>query len=395
MTASTHADALLSRVPSLAAHLAANGPIPWRGGAGRLIADLETAGLTGRGGAGFPAWRKASTTLNGKSPVVVANGAEGEPLSSKDAELLGGNPHLVLDGLQLAAEAVGATKAYLYTPAGRHADATSQAIVERRGSHDRVPVTMVRAVDRFVAGEESAVIAAIEGRDPTPRFRTQPVAMSGVDGRPTLVHNVETLAHIARIARYGPSWFRRSGTADEPGTFLATVSGSVAAPGVYEVPVGIPLDELLTMAGGRTTAVRAVLVGGYHGVWAPAASIPLSRAGLAPYGGSPGAGIVHALPAHRCPLAFAAETTRYLADESAGKCGPCLNGLPAIAATMTGLAAGKADPRRLDWLTGLVTGRGACHHPDGTVRFVRSTLTAFPTEVAAHQRGRCETKDIS
>jgi NADH:ubiquinone oxidoreductase subunit F (NADH-binding) len=97
----------------------------------------------------------------------------------------------------------------------------------------------------------------------------------------------------------------------------------------------------------------------------------------------------------RCPLRFAAETTRYLAEETAGQCGPCLNGLPAIAATMAALSAGRADPRRVEWLTGLVTGRGACHHPDGTARFVRSTLTMFATEVNAHHHGHCTVEDLS
>jgi NADH:ubiquinone oxidoreductase subunit F (NADH-binding) len=381
MTASTHTGTLLGdRTPGFAAHLARGGPIPWRGGPGRLVADLETAGLTGRGGAGFPAWRKAATALGGRDPVVVANGAEGEPLSRKDATLLRDNPHTVLDGLQLVAEAVGATRAYLY------GHVSAAALAERR-RHDRVPVTIVAAQERFVAGEESAVIAAIEGhRNPLPRFRTQPAPVSGVDGRSTVVHNVETLAHVAMIARHGPSWFRRTGTPDEPGTFLATIGGSVAAPGVYEVPMGIPLDELLSMAGGTGDAV---LIGGFHGVWVPAGPVPVSRAGLAPYGGSPGAGVVHALAANRCPLHFAAEVTRYLAAQTAGQCGPCLNGLPAIAATMAALAAGQAEARRLEWLTGLVTGRGACHHPDGTARFVRSTLTVFAAEVQAHQHGHC------
>lgn len=382
MTTSIHAATLLGD------GRAGSEPIPWRGGPGRLVADLETAGLTGRGGAGFPAWRKATTALEGRSPVVVANGAEGEPLSRKDAALLRGNPHLVLDGLQLVAEAIAATQAYLYLPTTLAAGAA--AVLAERHGHDRVPVTIVHAPNRFVAGEESAAIAAIEGRPALPGFRTRPAPVSGVDGRPTVLHNVETLAHVAMIARHGPAWFRRTGTPEEPGTFLATVSGSVATPGVYEVPVGVPLDELLALAG-LVGPVRSVLVGGYHGVWAPNGPTPMSRAGLAPFGGSPGAGIVHALPVGRCPLRFAAETTRYLAEETAGQCGPCLNGLPAIAATMTALAAGQAEARRLEWLTGLVTGRGACHHPDGTARFVRSTLTMFAAEVTAHQQGHCLT----
>lgn len=388
------AGGLLDATPDLKTHAQRNGPIPWRRRERAFIADVQASGLTGRGGAGFPVWRKLLTVAEaGGAPVVIANGAEGEPASSKDHTLLTRAPHLVLDGLQLAAETVRAAEAYVYVPEGAAAAAVRTALAERRG-WDALPVTVVCGPDWFVAGQESAVVAAIEGKAALPADRIELTARKGVRGQPTLVQNVETLAHLARIGRHGAEWFRRSGTADEPGTFLATVSGAVRRAGVYEVPVGIPLDELLALAGGPAGRLRAALVGGYHGAWVPAAQrgIPLSRKALARIGGSPGAGVVVALDESSCGLRYAAEVTAYLANQSARQCGPCLNGLPALASAMTELAHGAAAqdlPARARQLADLVERRGACHHPDGSARFVRSSLAVFGDEIARHQRREC------
>jgi NADH:ubiquinone oxidoreductase subunit F (NADH-binding) len=175
---------------------------------------------------------------------------------------------------------------------------------------------------------------------------------------------------------------------------LATVSGAVTEPGVREVPVGISLEELLAAAGGPARPLQAVLVGGYHGTWVPAraAAVPLSRAGLGTVGGTIGAGVVVALEAGHCGLAAAAGVVAYLSRQSAGQCGPCLNGLPAMAQALSALAEGRgrADlPARVQWLADLVDGRGACHHPDGTARLVRSSLTVFGDEVMRHLDGHC------
>lgn len=378
--------------PDLRSHSARNGPIPWRRREKAFIADVRAAGLTGRGGAGFPVWRKLLTVAEGTSPVVIANGAESEPASAKDHTLLTRAPHLVLDGLQLAAETVRAAEAYVYVPEGATAAAVRAALAER-GGWDALPVTVVCGPDWFVAGQESAVVAAIEGKPALPADRTELTVRKGVRGRPTLVQNVETLAHLAQIGRHGADWFRRRGTPEEPGTFLATVSGAVHSGGVYEVPIGIPLDELLALAGGPAGRLRAALVGGYHGTWVPAvqSGIPLSRNALAHIGGSPGAGVVVALDESRCGLKFAAEITTYLANQSARQCGPCLNGLPALASTMTALADGTGQdlPARALRLADLVERRGACHHPDGSARFVRSSLAVFADEIARHRRGEC------
>jgi NADH:ubiquinone oxidoreductase subunit F (NADH-binding) len=248
-------------------------------------------------------------------------------------------------------------------------------------------VTVVEAADTFVAGQESAVVAAIEGRPAVPRDNLRRVVEAGVRGAPTLVQNVETLAHLAMLARHGPAWYR------EHATFLATVSGAVRTPGVYEAPCDSPLGYLLELAGGPSTELSAVLVGGYHGVWVPPdPRLPVSRAGLREYGGSPGAGILVALPANACGLTESARIAGYLAGQSARQCGPCLNGLPRLADTLARLARRERDPGlpgEVARLAGLVTGRGACAHPDGTARFVVSTLRAFDTEVRAHLAGRC------
>jgi NADH:ubiquinone oxidoreductase subunit F (NADH-binding) len=217
-----------------------------------------------------------------------------------------------------------------------------------------------------------------------------------VGGAPTLVQNVETLAHIALITRYGPERFRQQGTREEPGTFLATVSGTVGQPGVYEVPFGAPVGDAIAAAGGVTAPVQALLVGGFHGAWVVGPpETPLSRAGLQRYGASPGAGVLLALPYGRCGLVETAHVLDYLAAQSAGQCGPCRNGLPRLASTFGWLA--RADRNRslaaqVEHLAALVDGRGACHHPDGTVRLVRSALRTFGSEVAMHLEGRCSSR---
>jgi NADH:ubiquinone oxidoreductase subunit F (NADH-binding) len=380
----------------LAEHHGRAGPLPWQGGPGRLIPLAERSGLQGRGGAGFPVWRKLTAVASGARPVVVGNAAESEPASGKDATLLTRCPHLVLDGLQLAAEAVGVEQVYLYVKAGPAEVAARRALAEReRSGWDRFAVRVHQAPEGFVSGEESAVIASLEGRPALPRFKQRLAVEAGVRGRPTLVQNVETLAHLAMLARGGEWWFRQAGTPAEPGTFLATISGAVRAPGVVEAPYGVRLGDLLAAAGRPSEELSAVLVGGYHGTWLPAAGgldAAVSREGLAPWGAGPGAGVVIALPARACGLEFTARVASYLAAQSARQCGPCLNGLPAMADVLTRLARRGRDAGlvpAMHRLSELVSGRGACHHPDGTARMVSSALRVFETEVRAHLSGAC------
>ncbi len=388
----------------LAVHLRRHGHVPYRGGSRRLIQEVRAAGLTGRGGAAFPVHRKLEAVAAARPgrAVVVGNGAEGEPASRKDEALLFLAPHLVLDGLQLAAEAVGAGRAVLYVRADLRERTRLDIHVTERDAQglDRVPVELALAPARFLAGEESALASLLSGEAAVPRFTPPRVFERGVDARPTLVQNVETLAHLALIARYGPAWFRALGTPDEPGTMLCTVRQADGSVNVAEAAIGTPLAALLDLS-----EASAVLVGGYHGAWIPvaqASSLTLSNAALRPLGGFTGAGVLAALPAGLCGLIESARVARYLALESAGQCGPCLNGLPSIAAAMAELAGltgeggwgggRRPDPRVLADLSrwaGLVEGRGACHHPDGTVRFLSSALRVFAAEVREHQQGFC------
>ena len=325
----------------------------------------------------------------------MANGSESEPASRKDELLLRLAPNLVLDGLQLAAEAVGATEAHLYLHYGPTPEIL-RALAERasRGL-DGLATMITQAPPRFLAGQETALVNRLGGGPALPTFQPPRVTERGLGGAPTLVQNVETLAHLALIARYGPRWFRAIGTDAEPGSMLTTVyqpdgGGSGGSSPrrqskarVFEAEIGTPLRTLL----GSGTETQAWLVGGYHGTWLPipqAADLTLANDTLKRFGATVGAGVLVALPADRCGLTEAARVTGYLAAESAGQCGPCLNGLPRIAAGLAELAGpGHRRQTRADverW-AGLVTGRGACNHPDGTVRFVRSALAVFAPEI--------------
>jgi NADH:ubiquinone oxidoreductase subunit F (NADH-binding) len=376
-------------------HLRLRGPAPLRLAPAALISEVGAAGLTGRGGGAFPAARKlAAVRAAGGPAVVVGNGAEGEPASRKDAALLWHAPHLVLDGLQLAAGACGASAVLLCVHAGRPGlrPHLESAIAARgRAGLDPVPVQLHETPPRFLAGEETALAGHLNGGAAVPAFKQYRVFERGVGGRPTLVQNVETLAHLALIARYGAAWFRAIGTEAEPGSLLCTVTQADGSTGVAEAESGTPIGALLRLDGG----VQAVLAGGYHGGWlttAEAGALRLSNADLTPAGAFTGAGVLAALPAGVCGLAETARVVRYLALESAGQCGPCLNGLPSMATALAALARPRPAPAELANLrrwSGLVTGRGACHHPDGTVRFVASALRVFAAEVAAHARGRC------
>ena len=257
---------------------------------------------------------------------------------------------------------------------------------------DRIAVGLVSAPPRFLAGEESALASRVEGGSALPRFTPPRIFERGVHGAPTLVQNVETLAHLALISRYGPAWFRTVGTDEEPGSMLTTVRLADGSRGVAETAIGTPIAALLKLA---ERPAQAVLVGGYHGAWLSAdqaSNLRLSNADLRPLGAAAGAGVLAALPTNRCGIVESARVVSYLALESAGQCGPCLNGLPRIAATFSQLAYHGSTPSTqgdLQRWSQLVERRGACHHPDGTVRFLRSALVVFADEVALHESGRC------
>ena len=367
-----------------------------------LIGEVERAGLLGRGGAGFPTATKLRAVAEARrQAVVVINAAEGEPASRKDRTLCESLPHLVLDGGQLAARAVGAGEVMVCVCESARASLESIALaIEQRArmSGPEVRMQLVAVPGRYVAGQENALVNHLNGGPALPTF-TPPMAFEqGVRRRPTLINNAETLAHMALIARHGSEWFRQLGTPGQPGSALITLSGPVADPGVYEIEHGASLASLIDAAGGATARVRAVLLGGYGGTWIAGGHLHrllLSDEHLEPYGASLGAGVVLLLSEHACPVAESARVARWLAGESAGQCGPCLNGLDALATTVEAIAGGVAEadaPQRIARLTKLVRRRGACGHPDGADNFITSAMETFAAEFAEHARyGPCET----
>jgi NADH:ubiquinone oxidoreductase subunit F (NADH-binding) len=257
-------------------------------------------------------------------------------------------------------------------------------------------VRLVTVPSGYVSGQESAVVNFLSGGLAKPMAMSAPIFERGVKGRPTLVSNVETLAHLALIARHGAAWFRAVGAPEKPGSALVTVGGAVAHPGVFEIETGTPLASLVNAAGGATDELRAFLLGGYAGTWVAAEhgyQLALSPRGLSEVGASLGAGVIFALPCSACAVTELVFAARWLSAQSAGQCGPCVHGLAAIATALEQVrsSAGReealAQVRR--W-SSLVSGRGACAHPDGAARFIASATDVFAAELTDHvRRGPC------
>lgn len=367
-------------------HLAVHGALPPATRSGLQQACAAVA-LLGRGGAGFPVAKKLAA-LPRRVHAVVVNGSESEPLSWKDRSLLTIVPHLVLDGATAVADAVGARVVVITVHDPRAMAVVNRAISERPDGR-RIHIDH-RPGHSFVAGEARAVLRAASGGPAKPTGRRTLPSDRGLDDRPTFLSNVETFAQLAVLLRLGVSAYAQRGLAEEPGTSVFTISGAVERPGVVEASTGIPLPLLLEASGAEAGA--AVLVGGYHGIWAPPGNeATLSRPVLARAGLTLGAGVVGVLSERSCPLGEVAMIARWLAGESAGQCGPCVFGLPSIVHDLDRLLAGDRSAHRdLRRHLEMVSGRGACAHPDGVSRLVASSLHRFPDDVHEHlDRGAC------
>jgi NADH:ubiquinone oxidoreductase subunit F (NADH-binding) len=385
----------VGRGANLTEHLARYGDVPRSGAA--VIDAVDRAGLRGRGGAGFPTGRKlaaVATRSRSTRSIVVANGCEGEPASRKDHALLSVAPHLVLDGAAVAAAGVGADEIFVCVHRNDPIVPRLQLAVAERAA-DPVPPRLVEIPARYAASEESALVNFLNTGTARPTTKPPRPFERGVHGRPTLVANVETLAHISQISRFGPDWFRAVGTPDSPGTTLVTIDGAVSRPGVYELALGTPIGQALAVAGAAAEPGQAVLVGGYGGGWLPqpwAAGVPLAHADLTAAGVALGVASLVALPGAACGVAETARIAQYLAGESARQCGPCMFGLPAVAGDLLTLAQANGDQRaalaRLQRRLPLLPGRGACGHPDGFTRLVGSALRTFGNDFREHARGR-------
>ncbi len=361
----------------------------------QLRQEVRESGLLGRGGGGFATATKFDVAAESPgTPIVVVNASEGEPASRKDRTLMELRPHLVLDGAEAAAAAVEANDIVIYTHRS-HAKANEslRRALSQRGDAG-VRVRIVEAPETYIAGETSAVVSYLDGRGALPSRGVVPAARRGIASRPTVVNNVETLAHLGLIARYGAKWFAQVGAPEAPGSTLLTLAGAVSQPGlVVEVLAPMTFGEVLKTYAHLRTVPRAVLLGGYEGTWLPGATaltMPVERHRLAQLGASLGCGLVAVLDDDVCGLAQTARLVDWLSSQSAGQCGPCIFGLPSLNEEFSRLVEGrsrKGDLRRLREVASSIRGRGACGHPTGVVTLIETALDTFGPEVQSHLRG--------
>lgn len=306
-------------------------------GPDEIVALVEASGLLGRGGAYFPVAAKWKGARSHPSPrYLVVNAEEGEPGVFKDRYLIEGDPHLLVDGIAIAARAIEAERVYVYVngeaelAAMRLAAAIEQA--QARGLLDGVaPIEIRRGAGGYVCGEESVILSSIEGGRAVPKLRPPFPVESGLFGRPTVINNVETLCNLPLIVAEGAAAFGSVGTAQHPGTKLICLSGALRVPGVFEVPLGISLREIVDGVGGgppEGRTLRALLCGGPSGALLPPSrwSAPLAPNLLDEAGASPGAGGIVAIDDGMSLRDVVWHLTAYNAAESCGKCTPCREG---------------------------------------------------------------------
>ena len=371
----------------------------------QLIDTIERSNLRGKGGAGFPVatkWRSVASQRSG-TPVILANGGEGEPLSRKDRVLMEQRPHLVIDGALIAAATVGADDIVLYVGADHTGaiQAMHRAVIERSAA-ERARLRLVSAPVRYVSGEETAAVHFINDGIALPTSIPPRPFERGIDGRPTLVQNVETLAHVALIARFGDGWYRSLGIGAASGTTLVTVGGAVPQTVLVEIPLGATIADAVNAAGGVTSDSDAVLLGGYFGGWVESGTawgLSLDADPLRRLGYSLGCGVIAVLPSGRCGVVETARILAYLAHESARQCGPCTFGLRAISAAagrVAGLASTPGDLEHIERWAGQLAGRGACRHPDGAAGLLASAFRVFAHEFQLHHHDRrCSVMDAA
>ena len=362
-----------------------------------LFEELEASGLTGRGGAGFPTAQKARLIREqrGHHKFMVVNAMEGEPAAHKDQTLLSANPHLVIDGAEYLASIIGATNIALCVARDNPTvvNHLERALHERSRRSLRGPRLELHTPPwRYVAGEESALIHWLDDNESLPQYRPRRPHILRIGHNPALVDNAETCANVGLIGRYGAAWYRSLGTPDNPGSTLVSISGAVERPTVLEVELGTSLRSILQKAGADPDPL-AVLLGGYGGNWlhASALDVPYANASLQKLGVSTGAGIIVVVPKSACGVVETQRVVRWMANESARQCGPCAFGLPSLAEDLSHIAHASRDAEtayhRLIERCGVIEGRGACRHPDGVIRFVRSALEVFAVDFDAHTHG--------
>jgi len=354
-----------------------------------LIERLEQSGLRGRGGGWFPAARKwKAVRAEGGRPLVIANGAEGEPGSFKDRFVMLRRANEVIEGLRLAAHATGASEAVVFLKASFDAPAQALEAALARAALGGLQVQIRRGDDGYITGEETALLESLEGRRPWPRPKPPLPAAVGFEGRPTLVQNVETLARVpAAIAE--PAAFRASETT------LVTLWGDVRRPGVREVRLGTPVGAVIDEHGGGATEEIGLVFPAGPG--APPLlpedlDTPLDPEALRKKGAALGTGAVLVIGASACPLAVAVSVASFYERESCGQCPPCTVGATNLARILRGLEVGGARPRDLHDLNDVarfMSGHGYCAHCRSAAALATGMLSRLAAAVAAHANGGC------
>jgi len=386
------------------------------------IDEVTRAGLRGRGGGGFPTgqkWAGIAAQVDERR-YLVCNGAEGEPGTFKDRALMRANPYQLVEGLVIAAFAVGATEAFVCVKRTfrREIEGVTRAIAEfqEAGICRDCTVTVVEGPDEYLFGEEKAMLEVIEGNEPLPRwlppylhglFATAPQlgwqshaavgTPAGNGSNPTLVNNVETLANVAHILARGAEWFRSMGTEESPGTIVATVVGDVVAPDVGEVEIGTPLRAVIDAVGsglGRDRTVKAVFSGVANAVvTADQLDVPVSYEGFRAIGSGMGAAGFIVYDDTTCMVDAAYRLSRFLSIESCGQCPPCKIGSSAITEHLERVETGVGTDEDVAsigrWLDHVTDGN-RCYLAVEEQVMVSSILRAFPEEFAEHiDLGRC------
>lgn len=361
-------------------------PCSWDGE--ELTQRIRASGLRGRGGGWFPTAKKwQAVKREGGRPIAIANGGEGEPGSIKDRFIMMSRPQDVLEGLALAARAVGADEAIVYLKGSFAGPEKALTELASRASWDGVAVSIRRGCDTYVAGEETALLEALEGKRAWPRPKPPLPYAVGFQGRPTLVQNVETLSLVPSAAT-DPEGFRRGEST------LVSLWGHVRRPGVYRVRLGTPLIRLIeTEGGGAPDGLQMIFPAGPSGapLLPDQAETPLHPDALRDVGSALGSASVLVIGRSACPLAVAASLAGFFEKEACGQCPPCVVGTANVSGILRRVESGGARPQDLRYLeeaAGFMAGHGYCAHSRTAAASVTGLLARFPHDTKAHLDGR-------
>lgn len=373
-----------------------------------LIQNVKDSGLKGRGGAGFPAGLKWSFIPKdpGLQKYLCCNADEGEPGTYKDRGIIEKNPHLLIEGMIITSYAIGADKAYIYIrgefelgrrrleEAIKEADKKGYLGKNILGTDFSLDIYVHAGAGAYICGEETALLESLEGYRGQPRKKPPFPALAGLYVKPTVINNVETLSCIPAIVAKGPNWFTKIGTEKSPGPKIFCVSGHVKNPGLYELPLGTPLREIIyTHCGGirDDKKFKAVIPGGVSAPMLVEADLdtPMDFESLAAKGSMLGSGAVVVMDETACIVKAAYIIMRFFSHESCGKCTPCRCGTVWLTRILKRLEDGEGrdgDVKELERLCTNIFGRTFCPLGDGAVMSLRGALKHFRDEFVYHEQ---------